>query len=32
VDSYANSTAAGAQHKKEFEVMRAVLKEIDIAK
>jgi putative tricarboxylic transport membrane protein len=32
VDAYANSAATVAQHKKEFEVMRGVLKEMDIAK
>ena len=32
VDAYANSAATAAQHKKEFEVMRGVLKEMDIAK
>jgi putative tricarboxylic transport membrane protein len=32
VDAYANSASTAAQHKKEFEVMRGVLKEMDIAK
>jgi putative tricarboxylic transport membrane protein len=32
VDAYANSATTAAQHKKEFEVMRAVLKEMDISK
>jgi putative tricarboxylic transport membrane protein len=32
VDAYANSAATAAQQKKEFEVMRGVLKEMDIAK
>ncbi len=32
VDAYASSAATAAQHKKELEVMRGVLKEMDIAK
>ena len=32
VDAYANSATTVAQHKKEFELMRGVLAEIDIAK
>jgi putative tricarboxylic transport membrane protein len=32
VDAYTNSAATLAQHKNEFEVMRGVLKEMDIAK
>jgi putative tricarboxylic transport membrane protein len=32
VDSYANSAATLAQHRKEYEVMKGVLAEIDIAK
>jgi putative tricarboxylic transport membrane protein len=32
VDAYAGSTATAAQHRKEFEMMREVMKEIDIAK
>lgn len=32
VDAYTDSAATLAQHKKEFEVMRGVLKEMDIAK
>jgi putative tricarboxylic transport membrane protein len=32
VDAYTGSAASAAQHKKEFEVMRGVLKEMDITK
>jgi hypothetical protein len=32
VDAYTNSAATLAQHKNEFEVVRGVLKEMDIAK
>jgi hypothetical protein len=32
VDAYADSAATLAQHKREYEVMKSVLGEIDIAK